>query len=477
MISALSWVPKGAAKTIPDRAELFSKDEIEKLKESCDQTYSDDEEENDTEDEEEDIGEVTNAKAVAEALGKTSKSKNASSSMEVDGLNDDLKELDMDNYDEEDDGIEIFRSGHGDLYYASNEMDPYLKNNDNDDDSDDDPTILPTDSMIVCAKSDDAKANYLDVYVCEDTSNGSPNMYSHHPIEIPASPLCTAWLDCPLKGGEKGNFLAVGSFGTPVIEIWDLDVIDELLPCVQLGGKNEEGKYKEGSHTKSVLGLAWNKEFRNTLASASGDKKVKVWDVATGTCMITMEHHTKKVQAVAWNHHAPEVLLSGSFDRTVVLKDGRNPSHSGFKWSVMSRVESLAWDPHSEHSFVVSLRNKTVKGFDVRQASNSTSDLKPSFTLQAHDKAVTSVSYNISAPNLLATASTDRTVKLWDLSNNQPSCIVSHKPKVGGVFFIAFSTDDPFLLAMGGSMGKLKVWDTLSDTNVSRRYGSSRVRP
>ncbi|VVB12531.1 unnamed protein product [Arabis nemorensis] len=203
--------------------------------------------------------------------------------MEVDEVANGLEELDMDNYDEEDDEIEIFSSGHGDLYYASNEMDPYLNNNghDDDDDSDDDQTILPTDSMIVCAKSDNAskydnKANYLD--------------------------------------------------------------LDDVLPCVQLGGK----KRGRGSHTRSVLGLAWNKEFREILASASRDKKVKVWDVATETCKITMEHHTKKVQAVAWNHHSPEVLLSGSFDQTVVLKDGRNPSHSGFQMVSPVRCRKLS---------------------------------------------------------------------------------------------------------------------------------------
>lgn len=51
------------------------------------------------------ISEVDRAKAVAEAFGKSSKSKNASSlSMELDDVADGLKELDMDNYDEEDDG-------------------------------------------------------------------------------------------------------------------------------------------------------------------------------------------------------------------------------------------------------------------------------------------------------------------------------------------------------------------------------------
>lgn len=96
MITALSWVPKGAAKAVPVQAE-FPSEEIEELKESCDQIYVEDEEEN---------GEVAHAKAVAEEFGKSSKSKNTSSSMAVDDeATDGLQELDMDNYDEEDDGM------------------------------------------------------------------------------------------------------------------------------------------------------------------------------------------------------------------------------------------------------------------------------------------------------------------------------------------------------------------------------------
>ncbi|VVB12529.1 unnamed protein product [Arabis nemorensis] len=479
MITAVSWIPKGALKSVPNVAEPPSKEEIKELIESGAFARSVDGSHEDEEEVEEDgnqISEVDHAKAVAEAFGKSSKSK-TSTSMEVDEVAEGLKELDMDNYDEEDDGIELFSSGLGDLYYPSNEMDPYLKD------------VAPTDSVIICARNED-EISHLEIYVYEE-ANGSPNMYVHHHIIIPEFPLCTAWMDCPLKGGEKGNFVAIGSKDTPTIEIWDLDVRDEVLPCVQLGGKEEtkmskkkmskkektkKQKYKEGSHTDSVLGLAWNKEFRNILASASADKTVKVWDVATGTCKITMEHHTKEVQAVAWNHYSPEVILSGSFDQTVVLKDVRKPSHSGFKWSVMSDVESLAWDPHSEHSFVVSLEDGTVKGFDIRTAeSGSDAELKPSFTLQAHDqdKGVSSISYNISAPNLLATGSMDKTVKLWDLTNNEPSCIAIHKPKAGAVFSISFSADNPFLLAIGGSKGELHVWDTLLDATVARRFGSS----
>lgn len=35
---------------------------------------------------------------------------------------------------------------------------------------------------------------------------------------------------------------------------------------------------------------------RNILASASADKQVKIWDVCTGQCNITMQHHTDKVR-------------------------------------------------------------------------------------------------------------------------------------------------------------------------------------
>ncbi|XP_057440877.1 uncharacterized WD repeat-containing protein C17D11.16 [Lotus japonicus] len=483
MIAAISWIPKGASKAEPVLAAPPSKEEVEELITLHAQSVM--EEESDNEDEMVDEGDTSNNKhseevaqalAVANAIGKTSTD-------QYDDIALALKALNMDNYDDEEDGVELFSSGVGDLYYGSNEEDPYIKDkNDDDEEELEDLIIHPTDSVIVCARYED-DLNLLEVWILEDAGTPEMNTYTHHDIIIPAFPLCTAWLDCPLKGGEKGNFLAVGSM-EPSIEIWDLDVLDEVQPCVVLGGieKKKKGKagtkksikYKDGSHTDSVLGLAWNKEYRNILASASADKRVKIWDVVAEKCDITMEHHTDKVQAVAWNHFQPQVLLTGSFDHTVALKDGRMPSHSGYRWSVNSDVESLAWDPHTEHSFVVSLDDGTVKCFDIRTAqSNPTSELSSAastFTLHAHDKAVTSVSYNPSAPNLLATGSMDKTVKLWDLSNNQPSCVASKNPKVGAVFSVVFSQDNPFLLAIGGSKGDLDVWNTLSESGVSQRF-------
>ncbi|XP_024996151.1 uncharacterized WD repeat-containing protein C17D11.16-like [Cynara cardunculus var. scolymus] len=488
MIAAISWVPKGASKAVPSAADPPSKEELEEIKknvlvEKGVGVESEEDEEDMSVDASKEPADVEQALGAANALGKLSVRKAGGS--ELPDITDGLDELNMDDYDDEDDAIDIFGSGIADTFYPSNELDPYIKDKDDDDDSEEleDIIIKAEDAVVVCARNED-DMSHLEVWIIEDP-DGDSNMYVHHDILIPAFPLCTAWLDCPIKGGEKGNFIAVGSM-EPAIEIWDLDIMDEVQPSLILGGvaeqkkkKKKNGKkveksikYKEDSHTDAVLGLAWNKGYRNILASASADKLVKIWDVATGKCKITMEHHTDKVQAVAWNHHEHEVLLSGSFDHSVVMRDGRVPSHSGFKWSVGADVESLAWDPHDQHSFVVSLENGTVVGFDIRTAtSNSTAELKPNFTLHAHDKAVCSVSYNPVVPHLLATGSQDKMVKLWDLSNNQPSCIASQNRKAGAVFSLSFSTDCPFLLALGGSKGNLELWDTLTDAAISRRFG------
>ncbi|XP_023755067.1 uncharacterized protein LOC111903523 isoform X1 [Lactuca sativa] len=497
MISAISWVPKGASKAVPSAADPPSKEEIEEIKKTVlvEQGYGlggvDVESEEDDEDMSVDASkqpaEIEQALGAANALGKASTRKAGGSDLR--DIADGLDELNMDDYDDEDDAIDIFGSGLGDTFYPSNELDPYIKDKDDDEDSEEleDVIIKADDAVVVCARNED-DMSHLEVWIVEDPE-GDSNMYVHHDILIPAFPLCTAWLDCPIKGGEKGNFIAVGSM-EPAIEIWDLDIMDEVQPSLILGGvaekkkKKKKGKkteksikYKEDSHTDAVLGLSWNKGYRNILASASADKLVKIWDVATGKCKLTMDHHTDKVQAVAWNHHEHEVLLSGSFDHTVVMRDGRVPTHLGFKWSVSADVESLAWDPHEQHSFVVSLEDGTVVGFDIRTAtSNPSAELKPNFTLHAHDKAVCAISYNPIAPNLLATGSQDKMVKLWDLSNNQPSCIASQNRKAGAIFSLSFSQDCPFLLALGGSKGNLELWDTLSDVAISRRFGKYAVQ-
>ncbi|GJN22560.1 hypothetical protein PR202_gb10138 [Eleusine coracana subsp. coracana] len=288
----------------------------------------------------------------------------------------------------------------------------------------------------------------IEVNIIEELEDGEQNMFVHHDVPLPDFPLCTAWMDFNLKGEDRGNFIAVGTMG-PAIEIWDLDMVDELQPHMVLGGlskkkkkaKGKKGKkYKKGSHKSSVLGLAWNKEVRNVLASASADTTVKIWDLAVGKCAVTLEHHDDKamtntyflclVQAVCWSHQSPEVLVSGSFDKTVAMSDMKDGGQSYHKWSVDADVESLAWDPHNDHMFVVSLENGMVQAFDKRTASTN-SPSRSTCTLHAHEKAVSTISFCPSAPNLLATGSTDKMDNSDFTVVQKTSCGVSKRKGIG----------------------------------------------
>ncbi|HLG17662.1 MAG TPA: hypothetical protein VJH03_24680, partial [Blastocatellia bacterium] len=51
-------------------------------------------------------------------------------------------------------------------------------------------------------------------------------------------------------------------------------------------------------HTNSVLSVAWSPDGRS-LASASSDKTVRIWDAGSGKLLRSLEGHTNWVRSVA----------------------------------------------------------------------------------------------------------------------------------------------------------------------------------
>ena len=256
-----------------------------------------------------------------------------------------------------------------------------------DDDEREELEVLPTDNLIVVAKTED-EISQLEIYVYDESQE---NLYAHHDLMLPNFPLCLEWLDFPPASSSKstpgptpalGNYIAVGTLD-PEIEIWSIDVLEAMYPTSILGrpdqtkahipvpsgtGKKKRKKAKhrqvESSyHVDAILGLSWNKSQRNFLASASADRTVKIWDLSRDPTMIgeggesagaihSFDVHKDKVQAVQWNDKEPTVLLTGSYDRTVRTFDSRTPT-AGVGAIVGSDVEALRWDPWDNYGFYV----------------------------------------------------------------------------------------------------------------------------
>ena len=368
-------------------------------------------------------------------------------------------------------------------YHQPNEEDPYLvMPEDEEDEERDELQILPTDNLLLAGKVEDEVA-HLEVYVYEDQAD---NLYVHHDIMLPAIPLCIEWLDIPVgKNTEErtsGNFVAVGTMESD-IEIWDLDVVDCMYPNAILGqgGHEEDGekskkkkkktKANDEYHVDSILALAANRQHRNLLASASADRTVKLWDLNTSKCAKSYTHHTDKVCSLDWHPTESTVLLSGSYDRTVVAADMRAPDAKA-RWGVDADVEAVRWDIHDPNFFYVTTDAGMVYRFDVRNVPNNPQESKPVWSLQAHDSSVSSFDINPTVPGFIVTGSTDKEVKVWNITDNKPSMVVSRKPDVGKIFSTTFAPDADvsFRLAVAGSKGTVQIWDTSTNGAVRRAF-------
>lgn len=231
----------------------------------------------------------------------------------------------------------------------------------------------------------------------------------------------------------------------------------------------------------------------------AADKTVKIWDISTCEAAHTLTHHSGKVQAVAWNPAEAPVLLSGGFDRKVFMVssiyfyphknsklhavfsavitlcnynslelqvDVRAPNGSPPSWELSADVEALDWNPHTPTNFASSLENGEVVIFDARRGTGSPFLLR----LAAHNKSTTAVAFNPQVDGLLLTGSTDKRVKLWEIStegSKPPRELACEDLKVGAVFGAAFCRDTPMLVAAGGAKGAVAVWDTTQNDAVS----------
>jgi periodic tryptophan protein 1 len=156
----------------------------------------------------------------------------------------------------------------------------------------------------------------------------------------------------------------------------------------------------------------------------------------------------------------------------------RAPDAKAPRWGVESDVETVKWDPHDPSFFYVSTENGVIHYHDIRNAPSNPASSKPVWILQAHDESVSSFDINPIIPGFMATGSTDKQVKLWNIQSSGPTMVVSRDLDVGKVFSTVFAPDEEvgFRLAVAGSKGTAMVWDTSTNPGVRRAF-ADRVAP
>ncbi|XP_021362950.1 periodic tryptophan protein 1 homolog [Mizuhopecten yessoensis] len=464
IIPCLTWVRRGVAKSSPEKVKL-EKEDLRRIIEETREELEEDEP-SDTSEEEEEKEETKGASGgkMQKKVEKIDKKKRKHEDNGTTEGDDIVDKYGLDDYD--DDNNEDERNplkGLGNLvYYTSNDDDPYITLKDEKDSDDEEYEIKNTDNMVVVGKATEECCS-LDVYIYNEEYG---NLYIHHDVILSTFPLCVEWLNYDVCDQDTGNFVAVGTMD-PVIEIWDLDVVDSLEPVAMLGNKPTKNKKKKkmkgiSGHTDSVLDLSWNSSVRNVLASASADSTLGLWDLDEGKMVTSITQHKDKVQSVKWHPVESQSLLSGSFDNTVKVFDCRSPNDTFKSWTLEGEIERVIWDTYSPLNFFASTDTGRVYYLDSRTD-------KPLYTLSAHNKAVTGLALSSSVRGLLSTVSADQTLKVWDVVDNKPSLILEKNLKLNELHCLGACPEAPFVFAVGGEK-ELRVWDIRSSAPVRKHF-------
>ncbi|GAQ77645.1 Hypothetical protein KFL_000020060 [Klebsormidium nitens] len=162
--------------------------------------------------------------------------------------------------------------------------------------------------------------------------------------------------------------------------------------------------------TRSKLScLSWNKYIKAHIASSDYEGIVTVWDINTCQSVMEYEEHEKRAWSVDFSRTEPTQLVSGSDDGKVKVWSTRE-ENSVLNIDMKANICCVKYNPGSSNFVAVGSADHHIHYFDLRKPQ------EPLFVFMGHKKAVSYVKFINETE--LASASTDSTLRLWDVKEN-----------------------------------------------------------
>ncbi|MCO6459653.1 MAG: protein kinase [Pirellulaceae bacterium] len=214
-------------------------------------------------------------------------------------------------------------------------------------------------------------------------------------------------------------------------------------------------------HTDWIYGVEFDPLGR-WLATCGGDETIRLWDAGSGELRQTLEGHDDNVLKLAFSPDG-RWLASGGRDRTVRIWDLESGQERRVLRGHESQVSCVAFSPDGTRIASAS-QDQTVRIWDAEGE-------RPPRELRGHDHYVWSVSFSGDGRQL-ASGGFDRTVRVWDVATGESLAVLrGHQSHIRSV---AFDPSGPRIVS-GGEDREVRVWDTTT-AQAARKLSGKNLR-
>ncbi|XP_052201687.1 WD40 repeat-containing protein HOS15-like [Diospyros lotus] len=253
-----------------------------------------------------------------------------------------------------------------------------------------------------------------------------------------------------LDWNGEGTLLATGSYDGQA-RIWNRD--GELVTTFS-------------KHKGPIFSLKWNKKGEYLL-SGSVDKTAIIWDIKTGECKQQFEFHSAPTLDVDWRNNVSFATCSTDHMIYVCKVGDKRPfkTFSGHQ----GEVNAIKWDPTG--SLLASCSDDTTAKIWSMKQDTYVHDLKE------HAKEIYTIRWSPTGPGtnnpnkqlVLASASFDSTIKLWDVEFGR--VLYSLNGHRDPVYSVSFSPNGEYLAS--GSLDKcVHIW-SVKEGKIVKTYNGS----
>jgi WD40 repeat protein len=231
-----------------------------------------------------------------------------------------------------------------------------------------------------------------------------------------------------------------------------------VTSLADMAGLADDSKATLSGHTDGVTCVAWSPDGK-TLASGSGDKTVKLWDVVSAQCKATLEGHLVGVTSIAWSPEG-KTLASSDYGRTIRLWDTASGAARTILVEGNLTCLHVAWSPDGKtlaSDYWDGTNKWSIKLWDVASGACTSTISGP--TEPRHPIAW--------SPDgkTLASAGEFGLIMLWDVASGQCKATLAQGPL--SVHSVAWRPDGRALAGgYDSTAAGIKIWDLA--TNESK---------